>query len=121
MFAAAVISVSAYLLLALAAPEVAERLAKIFTFLGVALPALGGAFAGIRYFGDFERFAAISDVAAEKFEALGGRVATLAGASDAQLRYGEVAALAHGLDDIVIDEIESWQKVFAGKVISVPV
>ncbi len=121
MFAAAVISVSVYLLLVLAAPAMAETLSKIFTFLGVALPALGGAFAGIRYFGDFERFADISGVAAEKFEALGARVATLAGAEQAQLRYGDVAALAHGLDDIVIDEIESWQRVFAGKVISVPV
>lgn len=121
MFAAAVISVSLYLLLVLFAPALAEKASKIFTFLGVALPALGGAFAGIRYFGDFERFAAISDVAAEKFEALAARVATLAAADDAALRYGDVAALAHALDDIVIDEIESWQRVFAGKVISVPV
>lgn len=121
MFAAAVLSVSAYLLMVLAVPETAEKLSKIFTFLGVALPALGGAFAGIRYFGDFERFADISDVAAEKFEALGARVTTLASAADPKLRYGDVAALAHGLDDIVIDEIESWQRVFAGKVISVPV
>lgn len=102
-------------------PDTAEKLSKIFTFLGVALPALGGAFAGIRHFGDFERFADISDVAAEKFEALNTRVTTLASAADPKLRYGDVAALAHGLDDIVIDEIESWQRVFAGKVICVPV
>lgn len=121
MFTAAVVTVSLYLLMVLGAPHLAEKAAKLFTFLGVALPALGGAFAGIRYFGDFERFAAISEVAAAKFEGLAARVATLATTADARLRYGEVAALAHALDDIVIDEIESWQQVFAGKVISVPV
>ncbi len=121
MFAAAVGSVSVYLLLALFAPTTAESGSKIFTLLGVALPALGGAFAGIRYFGDFERFAAISEVAAEKFEALHARVETWAAAFDPALRYGDVAALAHALDDIVISEIESWQQVFAGKVIAVPV
>ena len=37
------------------------------------------------------------------------------------LNFGQVASLAHTLDDIVIDEIENWQAVFAGKQISVPV
>jgi hypothetical protein len=121
LFAAAVVSVSVFLLLVLVAPGLAEKASKLFTVFGVALPALGGAFAGIRYFGDFERFAGISEVAAKKLDALHLRVATLAAAGDPALRFGEVAALAHALDDIVIDEIQSWQQVFAGKVIAVPV
>jgi hypothetical protein len=94
---------------------------KSFTFLGVALPALGGAFAGIRYFGDFERFAAISEVTAEKLEAIEERLSVLLGDPDCELRYAEAAALARAMDDVVIAEIESWQAVFAGKQIAVPV
>ena len=95
--------------------------AKIFTFLGVILPALGGAFAGIRYFGDFERFAAISEVTAEKLGAVEHRIETLLAAPDGELRYSQVADLAHSIDDIVVTEIENWQSVFGGKQIAVPV
>lgn len=127
LFALAVISVASYLLLFAAGasgilPEaIAAHAAKTFTFLGVTFPALGGVFAGIRYFGDFERFAAISEVTAEKLEALGERIALLLNAPQIALNFGQVASLAHTLDDIVIDEIENWQAVFAGKQISIPV
>ena len=127
LFTLAVGAVATYLLLvtlgALSViPEpVAHGVAKSFTFLGVALPALGGAFAGIRYFGDFERFAAISDVTAEKLAVVERRIQTLLSEADTELRYGHVASLAHAIDDIVIAEIESWQSVFATKQIAVPV
>jgi hypothetical protein len=93
----------------------------MFTFFGVILPALGGAFAGIRYFGDFERFAAISEVTAEKLEAVEGRIALLLGIGEGQLRYAQIADLAHAIDDIVVSEIENWQSVFGSKQIAVPV
>jgi hypothetical protein len=95
--------------------------AKIFTFLGVALPTLGGSIAGIRYFGDFERFAAISEVAAQKLGAVHERIEILLRAPDEKLDYASVVNLAHAADDIVVSEIENWQAVFGGKQITVPV
>ncbi len=92
-----------------------------FTFLGVALPTFGGAIAGIRYFGDFERFSAISDVTAEKLDAAVDRIELLLQAPDAGLDYARVAELAHLADAIVVAEIENWQAVFGGKHITVPV
>lgn len=94
--------------------------AKIFTFLGVALPTLGGAIAGIRYFGDFERFAAISEVTAQKLDAVHARMSRLLDDDD-DLDYATVTALAHAADEIVVSEIENWQAVFGGKQITVPV
>ncbi len=94
---------------------------KAFTFLGVSLPALGGALAGIRYFGDFERFASISEITAEKLEAIEARIAILLAAPAGALHYAQVAAIAHGIDDIVVTEIENWQSVFGSKQIAVPV
>jgi hypothetical protein len=38
-----------------------------------------------------------------------------------RLRYTQVADLAHDIDEIVVSEIESWQSVFGGKRIAVPV
>ena len=99
----------------------AHDLSKTFTFLGVILPALGGAFAGIRYFGDFERFAAISRVTAEKLQQIEGRIAILLQASSSELHYAQIANLAHAIDDIVVTEIENWQSVFGSKQIAVPV
>jgi hypothetical protein len=86
----------------------------------VALPTFAGAIAAIRYFGDFERFAAISEVTAEQLDALHGRIALLLSAPDEALDYARVADLAHGADQIVITEIENWQAVFGGKHISLP-
>ncbi|MGZ8345540.1 MAG: hypothetical protein ACXWUP_00375 [Allosphingosinicella sp.] len=127
LFMLAILSIAVYLLLVAAGslelvPEAtAYKVAKQFTFLGVVLPALGGAFAGIRYFGDFERFAAISEVTAEKLQVLETRTEKLLASTDQELRYEQVAGLAHAMDDIVIAEIESWQSVFAAKNIAVPV
>ncbi len=127
MFMLAVASVSLYLLLVaggalgIVPAAFGASASKAFTFLGVALPALGGAFAGIRYFGDFERFAAISEVTAEKLEALEQRASLLLADPAIALSHGRIADLAHAMDDIVISEIESWQSVFAGKNIAVPV
>jgi hypothetical protein len=127
MFVLAIISVCVYLAVIAAAyfglvPEhTGEALAKPLTFLGLALPALGGAFAGIRYLGDFDRFASISEITAEKLEGLGRRIEKLLAGEEPPLRYAQVASLAHALDDVVIGEIESWQAVFAVKNMAVPV
>jgi hypothetical protein len=98
-----------------------ERLSYLFTFLGVLLPTFGSAVAGIRYFGDFERFAAISSVAAEKLGAIRARITALLAAPDSEFDYGRVADLAHATDEVAVNEIESWQAVFGGKNVTVPV
>jgi hypothetical protein len=127
LFAAAVVTVASYLavvaldVVGLAGGGLAHAVAKPFTVLGVMLPTLGGAFAGVRYFGDFERFAAISDVTAEKLDIISGRIDRLLSASPDQLTFARIADLAHFADDVVVSEIESWQAVFGGKHITVPV
>lgn len=127
LFALAVLSVASYLLLKLGGAlgawpaTLALQSSKAFTFLGVLLPTFGGVFAGIRYFGDFERFAAISAVTAAKLDAIDGRLRLLLAAPASELRFGRVADLAHAVDDVVVAEIENWQAVFGGKHITVPV
>ncbi len=127
LFQVAVASVALYLVLQLGPrlhildAYLVERAAKIFTFLGVLLPTFGGAIAGIRYFGDFERFAAISEVTAQKLDAVHARIELLLTAPPSKLDYQVVAELAHAADDIVVSEIENWQAVFGGKQITVPV
>ncbi|MEO8467651.1 MAG: hypothetical protein ABI640_20180 [Gammaproteobacteria bacterium] len=127
MFVLAVVSVAGYLILKGGAvlhlwpKPVAEGLSYLFTFLGVLLPTFGGAFASIRYFGDFERFSAISRVTAEKLDAIHTRIAQLLDAPHNALDYGRVADLVHATDDVVVSEIESWQAVFGGKHVTVPV
>ncbi len=103
------------------ATEKLHHASKLFTFLGVALPTLGGALAGIHYFADFGRFAAISESTAGRLEAVEQRIATLLVAPDDELDYGRVANIARAVDEIVVSEIEHWQDVFGGKHISVPV
>jgi hypothetical protein len=127
LFQAAIVSVSLYLLCA-GANAVGEmpgqwlyRLGKYTSFLGVLFPTLGAGLAGIRYFGDFERFAAISEVTAEKLDAVHNRIELLLSAPNHALTYAQLAELAHAADDIVVSEIENWQAVFGGKQISVPV
>lgn len=126
LFQLAVVSVVAYLGLTLAAKLGAfdlHRLAygsKFFTVFGVIFPSFASAVAGIRYFGDFERFAAISAVAAEKLDTVLSRIALLKAGPDSALDYACVADLAHATDAIVVGEIESWQSVFGGKQISIP-
>ena len=95
--------------------------AKLFTFLGVALPTLGGALAGIHYFSDFGRFAAISKSTANRLEAIAARIADLRAAPDDDLDYSRVASIVRAIDETVVSEIEHWQDVFGGKHISVPV
>jgi hypothetical protein len=127
LFTLAVLSVMGYLSLKgggglrLWSPSIAEHLSYLFTFLGVLLPTFGGAIAGIRYFGDFERFAAISRVTAEKLQVINTRIALLLAAPEGALDYGRAADLAHATDDVVVSEIESWQAVFGGKQVTVPV
>lgn len=125
-FQLAVAAAAAYLFLvaAHAAGWVADRpfgaLTKVFTFLGVALPTFGGCLSGIRFFGDFERFAAISRVTAAKLDSVDQRIALVLRAPEAALDYDTVAALAHAADEIVVDEIGNWQSVFEAKQITVP-
>jgi hypothetical protein len=127
LFQMAVVSVTSYLTLTAAAaaglfPHAwLERSSNVFTFLGISLPTFGGAIAGIRYFGDFERFAAISDVTAEKLEAVGARIRLLLTVPDERLDYARAAELVRLTDEIVTSEIESWQAVFGGKHITLPV
>jgi hypothetical protein len=127
LFAVAVIAVTFYLLLKLGGTlywwpkSWSDASSLIFTFLGVALPTLGSAVAGIRYFGDFERFASISEVTAEKLSTIHMRIRLLLDSPDAVVDYGQAAELARAVDDVVIAEIESWQAVFAGKHVAVPV
>ena len=127
MFSLAVVSVASYLslklggTLGLVRSDVAKELSYSFTFLGVLLPTFGGAISGIRFFGDFERFSAISEVTAEKLDGVAKRLALLLAAPEGAIDYARAADLVHETDDIVISEIESWQAVFGGKHITVPV
>lgn len=93
---------------------------KAFAFLGVALPTLGASISGIRYFADFERFAEISDVTAGKLAQVQVRLGQLLSGPDSAIDYEGVSRLAHGIDGIVVAEIESWQAVFSGKPIALP-
>ncbi len=98
-----------------------EKVSKVFTVLGVMFPTFGAGIAGVRYFGDFERFGEISEVTAEKLDGIAKRIDILASAPPGAIGYGDVADLAHATDDVVVAEIESWQAVFGGKQIAVPV
>ncbi|MEO0463612.1 MAG: hypothetical protein AAF127_10815 [Pseudomonadota bacterium] len=79
-FIAAIASVSIYLMVELAAvlalvpKEWPYAIAKAFTFLGVAFPTIGANLAGLRYFGDVERFSAISKGTAGRLEAVEARI-----------------------------------------------
>jgi hypothetical protein len=126
-FQLAVVAVALWLLmwaggaLGVVPAVLAEKTAKLFTFLGVMFPTVGGAVAGIRYFGDFDRFAAISRISAEKLDGVHRRACLLRAAPDHALDYGSLSDLAHAADEVVVSEIESWQAVFAGKHFTVPV
>ena len=126
LFKIAVAAVATWLLmragaaLQLLPPAWPHASAKSFAFLGVALPTLGASIAGIRYFGDFERFAAISEVTAGKLAQVEVRIGQLLAGPDVAIDYEGVSRLAHAIDGIVVDEIESWQAVFSGKPIALP-
>jgi hypothetical protein len=126
LFQLAVISVAVYLALKAGAAisvipaALPHSTSMLFTFLGVLFPTFAAAIAGIRYFGDFERFAAISEVTAEKLSAMHQRILLLLTAPTSTLDYGSITDLAHAADDVVVTEIENWQAVFGGKHITVP-
>lgn len=125
-FALAVLSVTAYLLIKLggvigALPkEWATASSPVFTFLGVAFPTLGANLSGVRYFGDFERFGAISQVTAQKLGEIKERLQLLLSGADNSLTYAAATELAHAVDESVVTEIESWQAVFGGKHLTLP-
>jgi hypothetical protein len=125
-FTLAVLSVLAYLLLKLGGSSGllpkhwAHATSPLFTFLGVAFPTLGANLAGVRYFGDFERFAAISRVTEEKLGEIEARISLLLAGTEEALTYAAAADLVHALDEAVVDEIESWQAVFGAKHLSLP-
>jgi hypothetical protein len=127
LFLFAMLVVAAYLLgevagwMGLVPVDKLRHASKLFTFLGVALPTLGGALAGIHYFADFGRFAAISESTASRLEGVEQRITALLAAPDDELDYRRVASIARAVDEIVVSEIEHWQDVFGGKHISVPV
>jgi len=127
LFQLAVVAVAIYLALSFAAwvdilpHKWPHKASYFFSFMGVVFPTLGAGIAGMRYFGDFERFAAISEVAAEKLDAVHARLLLLLSAPDPAITYARAAELAHAADEIVTSEIESWQSVFGGKAITVPV
>ena len=127
LFQLAIMSVSTYLMTAalsaagLVSEDALHDVAKYASYLGVIFPTFGAALAGIRYFGDFERFAAISEVTSERLEAVIARLKLLENCRPTAIDYARVSDLAHAIDDIVVDEIESWQAVFAGKHVTVPV
>jgi hypothetical protein len=99
---------------------IASQLSPLFTFFGVAFPTLGANLSGIRYFGDFERFAAISRVAAEKLRAIETRTRLLLSGDPLALTYAAAADLIHALDEAVVEEIASWQAVFGAKHLALP-
>lgn len=125
-FKLAVVSVLAYLLVKGggvigALPKGwAQDSSPLFTFLGVAFPTLGANLAGIRYFGDFERFAAISQVAADKLAEIEARMTLLLSGAEEALTYAAAADLMHALDEAVVEEIEGWQSVFGAKHLALP-
>lgn len=125
-FSLAVLSVLAYLLLkiggtsGLLPKHWSHATSPLFTFLGVAFPTLGANIAGVRYFGDFERFGAISRVTAEKLGEIETRIGLLLSGSDDAVTYEAAADLVHAVDEAVVDEIENWQAVFGAKHIALP-
>ncbi len=125
-FALAVASVLAYLglkgggALGWVPKHLAVQLSPVFTFCGVAFPTLGANLSGIRYFGDFERFGAISRVAAEKLREIEERAGLLLAGAPSALTYAAAADLIHALDEAVVEEIASWQAVFGAKHLSLP-
>ncbi len=126
LFVLAIVSVSIYLLLKLGAVlgllpySWPNSVSLWLTFLGIAFPTLGASIAGIRFFADFERFAAISEVTAGKLEGVAERIALLLASPDRAISYGPVSGLAHAVDEIVLEELENWQAVFSVKHISLP-
>ena len=94
--------------------DMVEKIGKWCTVLGVAFPTIGGALAGMRYFGDFERFADISTVTAQRLDGVIERIEILEKSHEESLQYSEVAEIVRSVDAVVMAELESWQAVFSG-------
>lgn len=126
MFGLAVAVVAFYLAgvaasqLGLLAPGFVDRFAKWFTVIALALPTISGAFAAIGYFGDFDRFADISQMTVERLDKLAERAVRIEALPDSQLSYAQLADLVRLTDQTTFDEIQSWQAVFSGKRTTVP-
>ena len=127
LFLLAIVSVGTYLALKAGSAldlwpaSLPSAISKATTFMGVAFPTLGAAIAGIRYFADYERFSVISDVSAEKLDRLVRRADMLLASAQTEADYTDFSDLAHAMNDVVIDEIESWQAIFGTKKMAVPV
>ena len=125
-FLAAVISVSIWLAIAAAGAtglvpaHWPDATAKLFTFLGIAFPTLGATLAGLRYFGDFERFAAISRATAGKLSSVEERVVLSLSGDEQRLTFSSARDLVRTVDEIIVGEIESWQSVYAAKHLGLP-
>ena len=125
-FLAAVVSVSIYLILEIGAAtgllnaEWPHATAKLFTFLGVAFPTVSANLAGLRYFGDFERFAAISNVTSTKLADVEERITLLLDGAEKRLTYHVASELVRTVEEIVVEEIESWQAVYGAKHLALP-
>ncbi len=121
-----VLSVAAYLglklssVIGLVPTAWPDSSSMVFTFLGVAFPTLGANLAGIRFFGDFERFAAISRIASERLDDMANRLDLLLANSAVTLSYREVTDLVRDMDEAVVEEIASWQAVFGAKHLELP-
>lgn len=126
LFLLAIVSVSFYLALKLGATfgivpyAWPDSTSMALTFLGIAFPTLGASIAGIRFFCDFERFAAISQITAGKLADVAERIEVLLEGPESGFGYGKVSEMAHAVDEIVLEELENWQAVFSGKRISLP-
>ena len=122
LFICAIVSVSVYLAAAAATALGAmshgllNEIARIASFLGVAFPTFGAGRAGVRYFGDFERFAAISEVTAEKLDTV-----TPGSGCCCLPRMGHTLSYAQDRRTGARDrrnrgeEVENWQAVFGGR------
>ena len=125
-FALAILIVTTYVALAggvalgFIDPQVTKGLAKWFTVIAIALPTISGALTAIGFFGDFDHFADVSQVSAQRLEALSQRIGVLLDRPDEALTYDQFADLARKADAIAFDEIQAWQAVFSGKRITVP-
>jgi hypothetical protein len=126
LFGVAILSVSLYLGLSAAAAlghvdaGLVKSSAKWFTVIAVALPTISGALAAIGYFGDFDRFADISQATAGRLDELRQRIDVVLDLPDAAISYNRFADLARAADGIAFAEIQAWQAVFSGKRITVP-
>ncbi|TRD11933.1 hypothetical protein FGU71_08745 [Erythrobacter insulae] len=126
MFALAVLGVAIYLAafgasqFGLIDQALVDKGAKWFTVLAVALPTISGAFAAIGYFGDFDRFADVSQLTGERLQELAARIEQYQHLPEERMSYSQLADLVRAADETTFAEIQAWQAVFSGKRTTVP-